>query len=61
MGGKCTVYEGTYEIRPKEIKFPDDDDISGDSDDSMMSVSPIHVAFGEGQRWKKVVSPGKVF
>ena len=59
MGGNCTVYEDTYEIKPTEIVFPDDD--NGDikeRDYDLMSASLVDV--GEGLRWKRVVSPGKL-
>ena len=56
MGGNCTVYEDTYEIRPTEIVFPDDDNDERDND--LMSASLVGV--GEGLRWKRVVSPGKL-
>ena len=37
MGGKYTKYEDTYEIRPKDITFPEDED--SDIDTAIMDHS----------------------
>ena len=50
MGGKCTIYEDTYEIKPKDVIFPEDDN----TDDE---VKPA-VDVDESQKLRRFVSPG---
>ena len=66
MGGKCTVYDDTYEIKPSEIDYSDNDDDDNDDDEgikereSNVTIPESLVPLWEGQRWKRVVCPGKL-
>ena len=48
MGGKYTIYEDTYEIKPKEILFPEDED------------SDFKSEWVDDCKFRIVVSPGKI-
>ena len=52
MGGKYTKYEDTYEIRPKDIIFPEDEDSDIDTvivDHSKPEMT-VPVSVSEGKR-----------
>ena len=54
------MYDDTYEIKPSERDYSDNDDDEGIKErESNVTIPESLVPLWEGQRWKRVVCPGK--